>query len=69
MTTDNPARKDIPAVRAARIDLRVSELRVLAARTALEYWRSRPMPSAPVADIAQARSQLRRLLAARGYRF
>jgi hypothetical protein len=56
------------------MDIRVAELRVLAAQTAVEYWRSRPMPPLPskpnpVTDIAQARSQLRRLFAARGYRF
>jgi hypothetical protein len=27
-----------------RIDLRVAELRLLAARTALDYWRPRPRP-------------------------
>jgi hypothetical protein len=27
-----------------RIDLRVAELRVLAAQTALDYWRPRPRP-------------------------
>ena len=32
---DNPVRMDIPAVRAARIELRVGELRVLVARTAV----------------------------------
>lgn len=73
MTTDNPVRMDIPAVRAARIELRVAELRVLAARTALEYWRSHPLlplrsKPDPVA-VAAARSQLRRLFAARGVRF
>ena len=30
-----------PEVIAARIDLRVAQLRVLAARTAVEYWRER----------------------------
>jgi hypothetical protein len=33
------ARIDVPAVRAAYIDLRVCELRVLAAETAVEFWR------------------------------
>jgi hypothetical protein len=55
------------------MDIRVAELRVLAAQTAVGYWRSRPMPPLlskpnPVA-VALARSQLQRLLAARGYRF
>ena len=54
-------------VRLAAIDIRVTELRVLATQTAVDYWRSRPMP--PVVGIAETRSQLRRLFAARGYRF
>jgi hypothetical protein len=33
------ARMDVPAVRDARIALRVCELRVLAAETAVEFWR------------------------------
>jgi hypothetical protein len=41
MTTDDAplALNDVPAVRAARIDLRVAELRVLAAKTAVAFWR------------------------------
>jgi hypothetical protein len=30
---------DIPEVRSARIALRVAELRLLAAKTTVEYWR------------------------------
>jgi hypothetical protein len=36
---------DVPAVRAARIELRVAELRVLAAKTAVEFGREQPQPS------------------------
>ena len=42
MTDNAPlARMDVPAVRAAYIDLRICELRVLACETALQYWRDR----------------------------
>jgi hypothetical protein len=45
-TNDAPlARMDVPAVREAYIDLRICELRVLAAETALEFWREQPQPS------------------------
>jgi hypothetical protein len=36
---------DVPAVREAFIDLRVAELRVLAAKTAVEFWREQAQPS------------------------
>lgn len=41
MTTDDAplARMDVPEVREAYIDLPVCELRVLAAETAVEFWR------------------------------
>jgi hypothetical protein len=41
MITDNApsARMDVPAVREAFIDLRVAELRLLAAKTAVEFCR------------------------------
>ena len=47
MITDNAptARMDVPAVREAFIDLRDAELRLLAAKTAVEFWREQPQPS------------------------
>jgi hypothetical protein len=41
MITDKPclARMDNADIRTAYIDLRVAELRVLAAKTAVEFWR------------------------------
>jgi hypothetical protein len=33
---------DVPEVREARIRLRIAELRVLAAKTAIEFWREQP---------------------------
>jgi hypothetical protein len=41
MTSDksSSALMDIPEIRAAHIDLRVCELRVLAAQTAVAFWR------------------------------
>jgi hypothetical protein len=69
MIEHQAAGTSLSPVRLAAIDVRVAELRVLAAQTVVEYWHRRPTPAVPAADIAEARSQLRRLFAARGYRF
>jgi hypothetical protein len=47
VTSDNvpSALMDIPEVRDAHIRLRIAELRVLAAQTAIEFWRGQPQPS------------------------
>jgi hypothetical protein len=41
MTTNKSplAPMDVPAVRDARIELRLAELKVMAAQTAVEFWR------------------------------
>jgi hypothetical protein len=57
MTRDKSslARMDTPAVREAFIDLRVAELRVLADKTAVEFWREQPQPSFRLQLLARRR--------------
>jgi hypothetical protein len=47
MTTNDASRPrmNLPDIRDARIHLRIAELRVLAAKTAIEFWREKPQPS------------------------
>ena len=62
MTTDDAplARMDVPAVRDAYIELRVCELRVLAAKTAVEFGRAQDEPLALVVKRAMKRAMKRR---------
>jgi hypothetical protein len=63
MTADDApvARMDRREVRAAYIDLRICELRVLACETALQYWRERCEECEPLALALMVRQAMKRI--------